>query len=272
MKIFKLVTISILFTACSTSNDIPQKKYRQFDSSQTTIRFENGMINFHLVNPLKCPTRFYIITDKSQGTRSTPITIAAQRDTLFKVSVAIMPIQNLKWRQMFGDLEKEITPNKIALPFPKGKKYEVIQAYEGSYSHNNNYSRYSIDFSLKKGDTICAADNGYVVGVIKDYEKGGPDKKWLDYSNFITIYHPHSGLFTQYAHLMHNGSMVNVGDAVKTGQPIGFSGKTGWTNIEHLHFSVLVPSSSNEGLASVPIDFIEGYVGENLRRGDVVEK
>lgn len=272
MRVFKLIIISILLAGCRSNNSIPQKKYNQFDSSQTTVRFENGMINFHLVNSLKCPTRFYITTNKINGSKPVPITVPAQKDTLFKVSTDVMPVENLRWNQVLGDLKKEIIQTKISLPFPKGKKYEIIQGYEGNYSHNNNYARYSIDFNLKKGDTVSAVDDGIVVGVIKDYTDGGGDKKWRDYSNFITVYHPHSGLFSQYAHLIYNGSLINVGDTIKLGQPIGFAGMTGWTNIQHLHFSVLIPVDNLEGLASIPINFIEGYVGANLRQGDVVEK
>lgn len=111
-----------------------------------------------------------------------------------------------------------------------------------------------------------------MVGVVKEHQYGGKDKKWRDYANFITIYHPHSGLFTQYAHLAHKGSFVTVGDSVTRGQAIGLSGKTGWTSIPHLHFNVLVPADSPEGLHSVEISFLEGYDGARLRTNDVVKK
>ncbi len=155
----------------------------------------------------------------------------------------------LKFNSVVGDLKKEIIKEKFSLPFPKNRSYKIIQGYNGSHSHNTDYSRYAIDFSLKINDTVCSAADGYVVGVIKDYELGGTTEDWIDYSNYITIYHPKSGLFTQYVHLIKNGSFVKVGDTVIKGQPIGLSGMTGYTTVPHLHFNVLKPDKK-EGLVS----------------------
>lgn len=172
----------------------------------------------------------------------------------------------------FGNVHEKITFKKISLPFPEKRKYMIMQGYNGSYSHNDEYSKYAIDFNLKVNDTVCAADNGVVVGVIKDYKAGGPDKKWKDYANYITLYHPETGLFTQYVHLKYNSSFVNVGDTVRTGQPIGISGKTGWVNRAHLHFNTLIPVENKDGLKSVPVDFTEGYTGSSFKPDDIVEK
>jgi len=157
------------------------------------------------------------------------------------------------------------------LPFPKNRSYKIIQGYNGSHSHNTDYSRYAIDFSLKIGDTVCSAADGYVVGVIKDYKLAGKTKEWVDYSNYITIYHPQRGVFTQYVHLIKNGSFVKVGDTVTKGQPIGLSGMTGYTTVPHLHFSVLKPDK-NEGLVSTDFEFEEGYKGAELTKNTTVKK
>lgn len=69
---------------------------------------------------------------------------------------------------------------------------------------------------------------------------------------------------------MPNGSLVEVGDYVKSQQAIGLSGKTGQTTIEHLHFNVLRPNKF--GMESVQIVFREGYRGIDLKRGDWVHK
>ncbi|WP_209390064.1 M23 family metallopeptidase [Chryseobacterium sp. RR2-3-20] len=126
-----------------------------------------------------------------------------------------------------------------------------MQGNNGNFTHNTPYSRYAVDFDMKVGDTITCADDGFVVGVIKDYEFGKNDKNWENFSNFITVYHPQSGLFTQYAHLKKNGNFVKVGDFVKRNQPIGLSGETGYVSGAHLHFNVLIPER-NKTLVSVP--------------------
>ena len=160
----------------------------------------------------------------------------------------------------------------MSLPFCKGKSYKIIQGYNGQYSHYTNYSRYAIDFGLNTNDTICAADDGIVVGVIKDYKIGGDNKKLEEFANYITLYHPHSGLYTQYAHLKYDGSFVKVGDTVHQGQAIALAGMTGFTSIAHLHFNVLVPCPPKDGFKSVPIEFIENYTGNKLKENDVVKK
>ncbi|WP_435524311.1 hypothetical protein [Chryseobacterium indoltheticum] len=90
-------------------------------------------------------------------------------------------------------IAKTIKQNNIALPFPKGKTYNIMQSNKGSFSHDDDYNKYAVDFEMKTGDTITSADDGFVVGVIKDYEFGKDDKKWTPYSNYITIYHPPVG-------------------------------------------------------------------------------
>jgi murein DD-endopeptidase MepM/ murein hydrolase activator NlpD len=116
----------------------------------------------------------------------------------------------LKFNSEVGNLNKGIIKEKFSLPFPKNRPYKIIQGYNGSHSHNTDYSRYAIDLSLKIGDTVCSAADGYVVGVIKDYELAGRTEAWVDYSNYITIYHPQRGPFTQYVHLIKNDHSSKV--------------------------------------------------------------
>ncbi len=171
---------------------------------------------------------------------------------------------------MMGNPNDTIHKKDMNLSIRKGYKYKIIQGYNGKYTHSSAYSKYAIDFDLKEGDTICAAADGVVVGVIEDYKDGGKSKKWRDYANFITVFHPEMNLYTQYVHLIHKGSLVEVGDIIKSEQPIGRSGKTGFTNIEHLHFNVLKANSS--GMESVPIEFEEGYKGTEFKKGKWVKK
>ena len=50
-----------------------------------------------------------------------------------------------------------------------------------------------------------------MVGVIKDYELSGTTENWTDYANYITIYHPKNGVFTQYVHLTKMDHFVKLG-------------------------------------------------------------
>ncbi|MDP5229089.1 MAG: M23 family metallopeptidase [Cellulophaga sp.] len=236
---------------------------------------DNDSLKIKFNNPLHCPLR---ISAKSSDSiiqeklaKHFPVTMDAQKDTLFTYDTNKPKDEiSLKFWATLGNPNDSINKKDIQLPFKMDHKYSIIQGYNGRYSHMTNYAKYALDFNLKEGDTICAAADGFVVGVIEDYTRGGSSKKWRDYANYITVFHPEMNLYTQYVHLMHKGSLVEVGAYLKSGQAIGRSGKTGYTNIEHLHFNVLKPN--NSGMQSVQIDFEEGYRGIKLKKGDRVKK
>lgn len=240
---------------------------------------ENDTINLYLENALRCPLRYYIkstdagLQSKFKGLQ--PLTLSYNNDTLIKIFGTEAQLKTIKITVALGDPNTEISKSTLSLPFPMKQTYRVIQGYNGNYSHKDNYSKFAIDFNLKKGDTVCVADDGYVVGIVKDYEFGGDSKAWQDYANYITVYHPTSKLFTQYVHLQKDGVLVDVGDLIRMGDAIGLAGSTGWTNAEHLHFNVLVAAPKGigaNGLQSVPVDFQEGYKGIDLKVNTTVKK
>jgi hypothetical protein len=278
VKIFYYVIILFIISVGCQSIDLPKERYNQYDLSTIKVYIKNDTLFCSLKNSLDCPLRFYISTSDSTINKSLhsiyPITFRSKKDTLIMIQVHSYSSGKVEtyWGACMGDLDRKIDYNKMDLPFCKGKSYKIVQGYNGKYSHHTDYSRYAIDFGLQTNDTICAADDGFVVGVIKDYTIGGNDKRFEQFANYITLYHPHSGLYTQYAHLKYNGSLVKVGDTVKQGQAIGLAGMTGFTSIAHLHFNVLIPCPPKDGFKSTPIEFIEHYNGNSLRINDIVKK
>ena len=135
-------------------------------------------------------------------------------------------------------LQKEIirddTSYVYALPFDEEKTFRVIQGY---FSHFTHKERAALDFNMKRGTRITAAREGIVVRVKENGTKGGFNKKYRPDGNNIVIQHA-DGSRAGYWHLQHNGALVNVGDTVKKGQVIAFSGKTGYASVPHLHFLV----------------------------------
>ncbi len=97
----------------------------------------------------------------------------------------------------------------------------------------------AIDFLMPEGTPLLAVKAGIVWNVKVDSKEGGAGKKYRDlkYLNYLTIKHS-NGEFSQYAHLKYKGSLVKIGDKVKKGQKIAFSGNTGWSTEPHLHFHV----------------------------------
>jgi len=145
-----------------------------------------------------------------------------------------------------------------SLPFKKGKKFSVTQSFNGKFSHNNDISRYAIDFGLQIGDQVHAAREGIVVKVVENYkEAGGKEYMWK--ATRIVILHD-DGTTASYVHLDYEGVLVEEGDRVEKGQFIGYSGNTGFTRGPHLHFVV-----RKEKDLAVPIYF-EGYEGMVLKR------
>lgn len=271
-RYFIFITISFLLNmGCQT---LPAEKYVQFKMSiQQTFPADSLYIN--LTNPLKCPLRISaqsknVIINEAIA-RDFPLILdpESQRIIRYQTTVDSTELQ-ISYQATMGNPRDSIYPGKLFLPFPLHRNYKIIQGYNGKFSHQSDYSRYALDFSLKTGDTICAAMDGFVVGVIKDYQYGGKSGKWREYANFITLFHPSMNVYSQYVHLKHQGSLVEVGDFVEAGTPIGLSGNTGYTDGPHLHFNVL--RASEDGMISIPVEFQEGYRGEDLRKGDKVSR
>lgn len=272
-KPFIILIFLILIIGCTFSK-IPTEKLSQFEFPLPKLNVVNNNLEIYLKNPVRCPLRIWIETqdDKLQSKLSVinPIEIKEFSDTLITVP-NVQFIKYYSYRCRLGSVFKSIKNKKIALPFPNGKKYKVIQGNNSNYTHNTDWSRYAVDFALKINDTICAATSGFIVGVIDEYKYGGKGNEWKPYGNFITIYEPNSGVFTQYVHLTENGSFVKVGDKVKLGEPIGLSGMSGQTDIEHLHFNCLIPTNSDDGLKSIPFEFIGNYKSTTLKKGLLIE-
>lgn len=271
MKLILLLFICILVVSC---NQPPKKKLSQF-KMKIEYDVKNDTLGIVMNNPLHCPIQIKAksTNDTIQSLLSTnfPIVLSPKADTLLSFATSLSKEEvPIRFSATLGDPNLTVNPDSIELPFPQNKQYKIIQGYNGKFSHTSDYSRYAIDFNLSIGDTICAAADGFVVGVIEGYMHGGTSKKWSNYANFITLYHPSMNMYTQYVHLVHNGSFVAVGDTIKSGQVIGLAGMTGFTDIEHLHFNVL--SSHENGMESIPINFREGYNGKELTKGKKIRK
>lgn len=138
-----------------------------------------------------------------------------------------------------------------SLPYEKGKCHLLVQAYQSKFlSHKGEYA---LDFKMKKGTKICAARNGVVVAVKEDSKKGGLKMKYLSEGNHVIIKHD-NGTYGNYWHLKYNGALVNVGDTIKQGQPIGLAGKTGYAAFSHLHFEVT--TEFTPGQHQIPTQFV----------------
>lgn len=108
--------------------------------------------------------------------------------------------------------------HEYAFPLPGGK---VISAYGTRGGHSGT------DIKTCAKDTIRAAFDG-VVRMSKPY---------YAYGNLVVVRHA-NGLETIYSHNFKN--LVQSGDTVKAGQPIGLTGRTGRATTEHVHFETRI--------------------------------
>jgi len=273
MRFTSVLVMAIFSVSCTATTRLPKERYRQnvIYANQTKI---GDTLNISLKNNTSSPLRFsftstnqnYQVFLSKMGT----VYLNQHTDTVIKAIYITDVLPAISFKVHFGDDRIAVQKSPIALPFAFDKTYTVVQGYNGTFSHHDSRSKNAIDFNLKVGDTVCAAADGVVVGVVKDYSKNGATEAWTDFANFITIYHPQANLYTQYVHLSHNGALVKVGDTVKKHQPIGTVGLTGFTTHAHLHFNVLKPVAND--WESTAIDFEEGYKGSRLVKGKLVKK
>ena len=94
------------------------------------------------------------------------------------------------------------------------------------FGPRRNRFHYGTDIGLAYGDTVVAVFDGTIR--IVDYERRG-------YGHYIVIRHQ-NGLESVYAHF--SRVLVEIGQEVKAGDPIGLGGSTGRSSGPHLHFEL----------------------------------
>lgn len=135
----------------------------------------------------------------------------------------------------------EMSPYK--LPWANGVSRFVSQGNRSFTSHRDHIL-FAWDFWMPIGTEVLAARSGIVRTIEQSFEGIGLN------SNFIVIEHE-DGTRAMYAHIKKNGAAVNIGDEIKQGQLIAYSGMVGQTINPHLHFVVF----NKEETDSLPITF-----------------
>jgi|SRR3989344_1296957 len=132
--------------------------------------------------------------------------------------------------------------NNYRLPVQKGDIQDWSK--RKSPAHTGRL-RHSIDFFCEEETPIYASLEGEVAWLKEDSNEGGPQKKYWDKGNRIVLKHANQE-YTAYEHLRYRGMVVELGQQVRTGQLIGYSGNTGWSNSPHLHFEVFTNPDRDE--------------------------
>lgn len=123
------------------------------------------------------------------------------------------PLENVRLTQEFGD---------------------TAFARSGAYSGKGHNG---IDLAASIGTPVKAA----LTGVVKGTGDTGSVKGCYSYGRWALVRH-NNGLDTLYAHL--SQISVSSGQAVSTGDVIGYAGQTGYATGPHLHFGVYASSAT----------------------------
>jgi murein DD-endopeptidase MepM/ murein hydrolase activator NlpD len=147
------------------------------------------------------------------------------------------------------------------LPWADGRSFMFTQAPGGRItSHFTKATLNAVDIAMPEGTPVVAAREG-VVESMEMHQGASADEEPLTYEgNFVRVRHA-DGTAAIYAHLKYRGVVVAVGDAVTSGQLLGYSGATGDVEEPHLHFAVIRTQRNSAGWqeeVSVPVKF---YVG-----------
>ncbi|MCH3882488.1 M23 family metallopeptidase [Tenacibaculum sp. K20-16] len=116
---------------------------------------------------------------------------------------------------------------------------------------------------MNVGQEVCAIREGLVINVKDHFDKNGTSKKYLNKANLILVYHK-DGTFVQYGHFKKDGVLVKIGDTIKKGQLIGYSGNTGMSSEPHLHFTIYKPTK--KGLVSIPF-ILDSISSKKYKKG-----
>ncbi len=233
----------------------------------------------------------YIVTVEDDNT--TPLTYTAQHPAWLQFDTTSAMLAGLATRENLGNFPVKITisdgehrieqsfsitvdlgeiicnsdfgdpaQSQYILPFPVGRQYRVTQSYcHPSGGHRNTFA---YDFNTAIGDTIIASREGIVLFTNAQYQDGDITS---GHENNVFIRHD-DGTAVRYTHLKHDGVLVNAGERVIQGQPIGLSGNTGNTgNFPHLHFAVFYDNSSYGRKNSIPVNFSNAQGTLNNNQG-----
>lgn len=205
------------------------------DKTKKNLEKENGNLK----------NRKYILDDQKQE-KATVLKLTKNQESVYQKQLSTLEDKQQELDKVISDLEEKLRasfdsnllpskrPGVLGYPLQSpvmtqeyGATAFAQKAYKSKF-HNG------IDFGTPIGTLVLAADDGKIIAVGNN-DKGTSSWTKYQYGKHIVIKHDNN-LATLYAHL--SRQVVAVGDTVKKGDIIGYSGNTGYSTGAHLHFTV----------------------------------
>ncbi|MEE8404133.1 MAG: M23 family metallopeptidase [candidate division Zixibacteria bacterium] len=148
------------------------------------------------------------------------------------------------------------------LPFQVGNTFGILGSNCAPVGGHVNWFAY--DFDTQMGDTIIASRAGTVIVSNDQYSD---DDFTCGHENNVFILHS-DGTVIRYTHLLNSGNLVEVGETVVQGQPLGLSGRSGCTGgVPHLHFAAFHNRFNYDRQNSICINFSNAYGWHDSNNG-----
>lgn len=155
------------------------------------------------------------------------------------------------------------TEPRYLLPYEVGAAFEVRQGTCGPVTHRGRFA-FAYDFDMPRGTPVLAARDGVVTAVVEHFPE---DTNRSDEANYVVVRHD-GGEASRYLHLQQDGVVVAVGDTVRAGDRIAYSGNSGRSVSPHLHFDVI--GDCTGACPTLPATFLNAE-DEALRAGRTYE-
>jgi murein DD-endopeptidase MepM/ murein hydrolase activator NlpD len=140
---------------------------------------------------------------------------------------------------------RDLSPESSLYKLPwKANVARFVSQGNRSFTSHRGTHLYAWDFWMPVGTEVVAAREGQVVKIEQNFRGIGLN------SNFIVIQH-RDETRAMYAHIKTGGAVAQIGESVRQGQLIAYSGMVGQTINPHLHFVVFNKDES----ASLPVTF-----------------
>ncbi|MCB0489217.1 MAG: peptidoglycan DD-metalloendopeptidase family protein [Cyclobacteriaceae bacterium] len=242
---------------------------QEFEYEYTAVSSSGKPVTYQVELP-----DWMIHDEASLKIKGTPLYQHSNRD--YKISITATDGENIITQNFSLEVVRaeftcdvnfgEPSKSPYALPFDVGTSSRIIQGYcrSGTGGH---IGYFAYDFALNMFDTLRAARSGVVMFVQESFVDGN---KVPGQENFVIVEHDDKTA-ARYVHMTKNGVLVDVGQRVTQGQPIGLNGLTGATTSPHLHFDVF--RSRNFGgfpalrAQSLPVNFSNAQGTLDQRNG-----